>query len=194
MTEIPDPASCVGNCDECAQPEACKDARICLEHSGNTTKINSLMERTATLELKDDQVDKLTGRVNLLINICLIVIAGIAGNFTYSFTVNKMFETKYTEDRLALKDTLHNMDSKFSDRMNALSNTVQDDIRVLSKVVEVRFDDASKDADVRFNSLEKGTEILSNDLERLRIRAKERDATIIKEKDDALKDYRIPRN
>jgi hypothetical protein len=52
MTEIPDPASCVGNCDVCTQPEACKDARICLEHSGNTTKINSLMERTATFELK----------------------------------------------------------------------------------------------------------------------------------------------
>lgn len=155
--------TCDGNCDECPNGTACSD-EFCKQHSGNTVKINTLMDRVGDLEDRDSQVDNLTGRVNILINICLIIIAAIVGDFAHSVTVNKKFEIRYTQDRLQLKDTIHELDNKLMARIDTFSRTISDQVDDMADQMDDRFDDLSDEADKRFDLLERELPLMEKDI------------------------------
>lgn len=159
--------TCDGLCDDCANGDTCTSA-YCQQHSGNTVRLNSLEEKVGDLEDRDSQVDNLTGRVNILINICLIIIAAIVGDFAHSVTVNKKFEIRYTKDRLQLKDTIHELDMKLMTRLELFSHNVTSQMEEMTDQIDDRFDDLETDADKRFDTLEKELPIIENEINRLK--------------------------
>lgn len=163
--------SCDGKCEECINGDACV-SNFCVQHSGNTVKINALEEKVGDLEDRDSQVDNLTGRVNILINICLIIIAAIVGDFAHSVTVNKKFEIRYTEDRLQLKDTIHALDTKLMTRIDVFSNEMSGKVADISNQVDDRFDDLEKESDRRFDILEKELPTIENEINNLKAKYK----------------------
>lgn len=176
MVQAPD-NNCEGDCSSCSSPDSCPD-NICTQHTGNTSKISALMERVGSLEDRDSVVDNLTGRVNLLINISIIVIVSILGNFTYSFTVNRQFEHVYSEDKLLLKDTLHNLETRIGQKIDSVSEKMREEIYTLTDTMEDRFDEVEQSSDERFDQLEKKYPLIELEIQRLKDRARQRDIDI----------------
>jgi len=166
---------CDGLCEDCATPEFCNDNNICKQHSGNAANIASLKERVGDLEERDSIVYNLTGRVNLLINISLIVIAAIIGNFAHSITMNKKFEEKYVvdslelqdtlaNDRLVLKDSLHNMQIVFMSKIDQLTKDIRTEMQQNSRSMGIKIDTLSNENDSRFDVIERKLPMMDNDL------------------------------
>ncbi len=159
--------NCDGLCDVCSTSETCAD-ELCGQHTGQTAKISALQERVGDLEDRDSQVDNLTGRVNILINICLIIIAAIIGDFAHSIVSTKTFETRYTANRLALKDTIHALDMKLMTRIDDMSDQMSDDMQHMTEKVEEKIDDMAKETDKRFDTLERELPLIEQEVKVLR--------------------------
>ncbi len=155
---------CQGICETCETPEACTDHNVCKSHSGNTTQLKMLSERVGDLEERDSVVDNLTGRVNMLINICLLVITTVIGDFGYTITMNKKLEDQYAADRLALEKQLASDKLEYTTALFNLSTALSEKIDEINNKLSNKLNDMNTANDKRFDQIERELPIIQKEI------------------------------
>lgn len=118
----------------CDHADYCTDEH-CKQHSGNTTNINALLERVGDLERRDSEVDRLVGKVNLLITLNVALLLFISGELGYSFISNNITSEKYNNDKISVVTSIHEIEKKFTKLMIDLSKSFDERMDTFEKQI-----------------------------------------------------------
>ena len=109
-------------------PNTEKDCKFCPEHSVTDNRLTAVEEKQTVVETNTAIVNKLTGRVGLLIAIMSLGTVAVTGGAIYTFTAIAQFKSEYSEHRIALIDKMNKSQNetvaRLSGRMEGMERRI----------------------------------------------------------------------
>jgi len=118
--------------------EACGDScdKLCREHTGTNQRVSSLEEKMKVVADNSLIVNKLAGRVGVLIALMSMGTVAVVGGAVYTFTALSQFKMEYAEHRVA-------MERHLADTQAETLATLSSKIEGLERRLDVRLDNMS---------------------------------------------------
>lgn len=92
---------------------------VCGEHATKTSEIHQLQEKLQVVENNTATMNRLTGRVNMLVTLMSIGTISVLGGAIYTFTALSNFKEVYAKDRIEMQQQLTSMQKENITALNS---------------------------------------------------------------------------